>query len=94
MKKQLSWKELPEGDVLKAGTAVEFETGDWRTYKPVWHEDKCIHCLACWIVCPDASVNVSDGKFVGFDYAHCKGCGLCAAECPTKPKSIDMVLDK
>lgn len=94
MKKLLSWRELPEGDVLEGGTAVEFETGDWRTYKPVWFEDRCIHCLTCWIVCPDASVNVADGKFVGFDYKHCKGCGLCAAECPTKPKSIEMVLDK
>lgn len=28
-----------------------------------------------------------DGKlanFGGFDYEHCKGCGICAAVCPTK----------
>ncbi len=94
MKKLLSWRELPEGDVLAAGTAVEFETGDWRTNKPVWKEDTCIHCLICWIVCPDDAVRVEDGKFKEFDYKHCKGCGICAAECPTKPKSIDMILDK
>jgi len=94
MKKLLTWRELPEGDVLPAGSGVEFETGDWRTNKPVWDSEKCIHCLNCWIVCPDASVKVEDGKFVEFDYKHCKGCGICMTECPTKPKSIEMVLDK
>ena len=32
---------------------------------------------------PDASVVVENGKAVGFDLAHCKGCGICAKECPT-----------
>ncbi|RMF06140.1 pyruvate synthase [Candidatus Woesearchaeota archaeon] len=27
-------------------------------------------------------------NFGGFDYEHCKGCGICAAVCPTK--AIDM----
>jgi len=94
MKKQKGWKELPEGDVLESGTAVEFETGDWRSSKPVFHEDRCIHCLTCWVVCPDGSVIVEDGKVKGFDLKHCKGCGICATECPTKPKSIDMVLEE
>lgn len=94
MKKLLSTNELIEGDILPAGSGVEFETGDWRTEKPVFHEDTCIQCLRCWIVCPDASVVVEGEKMKGFDYKHCKGCGICATECPTKPKSIDMVLDK
>ena len=91
MKKLPGWRELPEGDVLKAGTAIQFETGDWRSSRPIWKQDKCIHCLTCWIVCPDNSVKVEDGKFKEFDYKHCKGCGICATECPTKPKSIEMV---
>jgi pyruvate ferredoxin oxidoreductase delta subunit len=94
VKKLSTWRELPEGDVLKAGTAAEFETGDWRSSKPIFHEETCIHCMACWINCPDTSVIVQDGKVKGFDYKHCKGCGICATECPTKPKSIDMVLEK
>lgn len=81
----LSWKELPEGDVLEAGTAARFNTGDWRSQRPVFCEANCIQCLTCWIVCPDSAVNVKDGKVIGFDYDHCKGCGVCNRECPTKP---------
>ncbi len=94
MKKPLSWRELPEGDILKGGTAVEFETGDWRSQRPVWKENLCIHCLTCWIVCPDGAVKTENGRFKEFDYKHCKGCGICAVECPTKPKSIEMVLEE
>ena len=32
---------------------------------------------------------VDDGKLVGIDYHHCKGCGICAQECPCG--AIDMV---
>ena len=28
------------------------------------------------------SLIVENGKAVGFDLAHCKGCGICAKECP------------
>ena len=86
-----TWKELPQGDVLKAGTAEEFETGDWRSDRPLWHPEKCIHCLQCWIFCPDASILVADTKMTGIDYKHCKGCGVCANVCPVKgEKAITM----
>jgi len=93
MAKLKGWKELTEGDVLEAGTAKKFETGDWRTRKPIWKEDKCIQCLQCWFHCPDTSITVdtATSKMTGFDYAHCKGCGICAKICPTKPdKAIVM----
>lgn len=80
-----SWKEIPIGGVItKAGSAVEYKTGDWRTFRPLRDEDKCVHCLMCWICCPDSSVLVKDKKMVGFDYEHCKGCGICASICPVK----------
>jgi len=87
------WRELPEGDILPAGTAKEFETGDWRILRPVWHEGKCTQCLQCWFHCPDSAITVdpSTSKMTGFDYKHCKGCGICAKICPTKPdKAITM----
>jgi len=85
------WKSLPEGDVVKAGTAAEFKTGDWRSERPTWIPERCIQCLFCWIACPDSSVLVKDQKMIGFDYDHCKGCGICAKECPVKPKkAIEM----
>ena len=92
--KKPGWKELPEGDVLEAGTAAAFHTGDWRSERPLWHPDICIQCLICWIVCPDSAVFTKEGKMTGFDYDHCKGCGICANECPTKPKSISMEPEK
>lgn len=90
-KKLPGWKEMPLGGVvIHAGNTVEYKTGTWRTFKPVWDEKKCVHCLQCWLYCPDASVIVKEGKFVAFDYDHCKGCGICAKVCPPKVSAIKM----
>ena len=88
------WKDLPDGDVLKAGTAAQFKTGDWRSEKPIWTAENCIHCMICWVVCPDASIEVKDGKMTGIDYDHCKGCGICDHECPTKPDKRALRMEK
>lgn len=47
----------------------------------------CLACDNCWTLCPDAAViktteTASDGSHYVFDYDYCKGCGLCARECP------------
>ncbi|MEW6555943.1 MAG: 4Fe-4S dicluster-binding protein [Elusimicrobiota bacterium] len=94
MDKKLGWKELPEGDILEAGTAKNFKTGDWRSSRPVYNPEKCIQCFICWINCPDSSIIVKDGKVVGIDYEHCKGCGICAKECPPKASAITMEAEK
>ncbi|MDE7038966.1 MAG: 4Fe-4S binding protein, partial [Lachnospiraceae bacterium] len=39
-------------------------------------------CLLCTPVCPDSCIPVKDGKRGGFDYGHCKGCGICVKSCP------------
>jgi pyruvate ferredoxin oxidoreductase delta subunit len=89
------WKELPIGAILEAGTAKKYKTGDWRSNRPVWNEDKCINCLRCWIYCPDSAIMLKDGKVAGIDLEHCKGCGICSEECPVKPiKAITMVSEK
>lgn len=88
------WNELnPGAVVLEAGNAVKFKTGSWRASRPVWIEENCIQCLKCWIFCPDMSVKVKDGKRTEYDYDYCKGCGICAVECPGKKgqKAIVMV---
>ncbi len=42
----------------------------------------CFGCDNCYGVCPDnAIVKLADGEYE-IDYDYCKGCGLCAAECP------------
>lgn len=88
--KKHTWKELPQGDVLEAGTARAFETGDWRSERPIWHKERCIDCKLCWIYCPDSSILLENGKVAGIDYKHCKGCGICAHECPKKCNAITM----
>jgi len=89
------YKELPLGGlILEAGNSVEYETGGWRTFVPVHDEQKCTDCLLCWIFCPDGAILLQDGKFAGFDLKHCKGCGICAEECPPKIKAITMVKEK
>jgi pyruvate ferredoxin oxidoreductase delta subunit len=81
----LGWKDLPRGAVIdRPGNSREYLTGDWRTSRPIWDRDKCIHCLFCWVYCPDASILVKGNKVQGIDYAYCKGCGICAAECPKR----------
>jgi 2-oxoacid:acceptor oxidoreductase delta subunit (pyruvate/2-ketoisovalerate family) len=88
---EVPFYELPMGIIIpEAGNAVEYDTGSWGTFKPMFHEDRCIQCYICWVVCPDSSVIIKDGNVVGFDYFHCKGCGLCAAECPPKANAITM----
>ena len=86
-----SWKELPCGAIIEDTQAVlDNKTGDWRAVRPIWDEEKCISCLACWIYCPEASIIVEDGKMTGIDYDYCKGCGICAQVCPSKVHAIDM----
>jgi NADPH-dependent glutamate synthase beta subunit-like oxidoreductase len=43
----------------------------------------CFGCDNCLGVCPDNAVVTIDGAHgYAFDYDYCKGCGLCAEECP------------
>jgi len=43
----------------------------------------CFECDNCYGVCPDnAVIKLGPGQRFEFNYDYCKGCGLCAAECP------------
>lgn len=64
-------------------------TGDWRNKRPVLvAAEKCSAvklgkptCQLCWVYCPESCVTRGIGPV--FDLDHCKGCGICAQECPT-----------
>ena len=97
-----TWKELPLGAIiLNPGNAVEYRTGDWRSMRPKTDENVCIACGLCWLVCPDCSrkrvrrqhpaPGTLYAHYFDFDFQHCKGCGICARECPTS--AIVMVED-
>ncbi len=42
------WRKLPIGGIiLEEGSSRDYHTGGWRTFRPVFHEENCIHCLFC-----------------------------------------------
>lgn len=94
--------DLPAGGIIvEAGNSHSYKTGDWRTFKPEFVAENCIHCMFCWIYCPDTAVNIDasgdKSRMIGFDYDHCKGCGICAQHCPPALKgkaAIVMVRDE
>lgn len=86
------WKSIPMGGILlEPGSAMKYKTGDWRAFRPIIDEEKCINCLLCWIYCPDGSI-IREEKKVSVDYEYCKGCGICANECPVK--AVTMVEER
>lgn len=81
--KKWGWEKHPLGAVIpECGTTEGYETGGWRSLRPILNADKCIDCFICFIYCPDSSVVVSNEKMHGFKLEHCKGCGICANVCP------------
>ncbi len=53
----------------------------------------CFECDNCYGVCPDnAVVKLGPGRRYEIDLDYCKGCGICAAECPCG--AIDMVPER
>ncbi len=71
------------GVITEPGNACCYHTGTWRSQRPVYDEEKCIRCWRCYVMCPDAAISpdFDENKFKwNFDY--CKGCGICAHECP------------
>ena len=53
----------------------------------------CFECDNCYGVCPDnAVIKLGPGQRFEFNYEYCKGCGVCAAECPCG--AIEMVAEQ
>jgi NADPH-dependent glutamate synthase beta subunit-like oxidoreductase len=54
---------------------------------------QCFNCGNCYMYCPDNAVKISPKTgLYEFDLDFCKGCGLCAKECPCH--YIQMTLEK
>jgi pyruvate ferredoxin oxidoreductase delta subunit len=71
----------------KPGPGDGGNTGSWRVLRPVINLEACIPvkrkkkaCFNCWLYCPDSVVSKTIPPVINYDY--CKGCGICAEECP------------
>ena len=82
---ELTWKNLELATIVtEPGSASQYETGDWRTEKPIIDLDKCNKDSLCYIYCPDAAIEMNEEGYPEVNLFYCKGCGICAMECPKK----------
>ena len=63
------------------------KTGSWRIRKPILNPEQCLlvrakkSCYLCWLYCPEGVIARQSPPVIDYDY--CKGCGICAQECPS-----------
>lgn len=93
--KMVSQSILSSRQTVAIGEAGK--TGAWRTVKPILINEKCIvvksgkpTCHLCWMFCPEMTVSRTIPPIFNYDY--CKGCGICARECPVN--AIKMIPEK
>ena len=87
------WTELEPGCIITSpGNSKSYYTGSWKSFYPLLTKERCIQCGICWILCPDATYKQDSEGFYIADLDYCKGCGICAQECPTG--AITMLQEK
>ena len=69
--------DYPLGPCCPSAHIVGINAG-MRTFRPVIDHDKRVHCLRCFLVCPEGTIDKSEDQ-LQIDY--CNGCGVCAPEC-------------
>jgi len=79
----------PMLDILRRQTTFDEVTGGLDETNALFEARRCLscgncfECDNCYGVCPDnAVIKLGPGNRFRFNYDFCKGCGLCAAECP------------
>ena len=81
---EMTWRDLEIGAIVtEPGSASQYKTGDWRSQRPTYDFKKCIKCAVCQIFCPEGCIVRNDEGYFEADMYYCKGCGICAKECPT-----------
>lgn len=72
-------RQVTFGEVV-AGLTEEDATNESRRCLSCGN---CFECDNCFGVCPDnAVIKLGSGNRFEINYDYCKGCGMCAAECP------------
>ena len=70
-----------EAGLVGPGSFVESKTGSWKIFHPEYDKEKCTMCNFCWFYCPEGCIYRKSDR-MDFDMTYCKGCGICANECP------------
>jgi 2-oxoacid:acceptor oxidoreductase gamma subunit (pyruvate/2-ketoisovalerate family)/2-oxoacid:acceptor oxidoreductase delta subunit (pyruvate/2-ketoisovalerate family) len=78
----LSPFESPWVDVDKKLMTVR--TGEWRYRRPELNKAACRLCGWCSIYCPVGCLSPGEDQYYHPNLDYCKGCGVCASECPAK----------
>ena len=61
---ELTWKDLEIGSIVtEPGSASQYQTGTWRSERPIIDLDKCNKCGLCYIFCPDAAIEMNDDGY-------------------------------
>jgi len=82
---ELTWKDLDIGSIVaQPGSASQYETGGWRSQRPILDIEPCNRCGLCYIYCPEGCIEQSEDGYFRANLFYCKGCGICATECPKK----------
>ena len=83
---ELTWKDLEIGCIVtEPGNASQYETGTWRSQRPIYDFSKCNKkCTLCYMFCPDVCIERNAEGYFEANLFYCKGCGICASECPRK----------
>ena len=76
-------RDLPKGAVM-TNSSMDYETGDWGVEKPHIDLEMCTQCTLCHYFCPEGAIVMKEDSFPEVRNNYCKGCGICAEECPVK----------
>ena len=79
----------PQLDLIRRQTSFDEVTKSLDEANALYEARRCLscgncfECDNCYGICPDNAVNkLGPGKRFEFNYDYCKGCGMCALECP------------
>jgi len=76
---------LPGGVIMEGGNSIANKTGGWSARNAEIDQKKCIKCHQCVLYCPEGCIEIEKGgKNVKVNADFCKGCMVCAVECPAK----------
>jgi 2-oxoacid:acceptor oxidoreductase delta subunit (pyruvate/2-ketoisovalerate family) len=71
---------------------ITVKTGEWRSKRPQLIKEVCRQCGNCYVYCPLGCYDYGEDGYFHPDLDYCKGCGVCAYECPAH--AIKMVTEE